>query len=86
MNKLLNWSKSKLMLLGPLNGWLTDYFGSWKIMMIASVASATGALITAFAPSLNIVVLGYGVFIGNLIIHFALGLLAIIIAVRHIKV
>ena len=53
------------LVLGPLNGWLTDYFGSWKIMMVSSVACVTGAIITAFAPSLNMVILGFGVFLGN---------------------
>ena len=39
------------LVLGPLNGWLTDYFGSWKIMMVSSVACVTGAIIIAFAPT-----------------------------------
>ena len=55
------------LVLGPLNGWLTDYFGSWKIMMVSSVACVTGAIIIAFAPTLNVVILGFGAFLGNLI-------------------
>ena len=48
----------------PLVGLLIDSCGAWVILIAGAIAGAIGALLAAFAPTLTLVIVGYGVFIG----------------------
>ena len=60
-------------------GVLIDYCGAWVILIAAAIAGATGAILSAVAPTLNLVIVGYGVFIGRCIYHLFVRLITYII-------
>ena len=43
---------------------MIDKYGEWTVFLAAGVVGATGAMMSAFAPSLHLVIIGHGVIYG----------------------
>ena len=48
----------------PVNGWLADRFRAWRLLRVAPLVGAAGAIIAAYAPSLGLLYFGYGILHG----------------------
>ena len=52
-------------ILGPFQGRLVDHFGVWKMLILAASMTTIGAIITAFAPNIYVVLVSFGLVAGK---------------------
>ena len=57
-------SSSAVSFSAPFVGLIIDCCGALVVLIVAAIVGAIGAILSAYAPTLTVVIVGYGVFMG----------------------